>query len=262
MAWERIGSIDPRKLVDARLQLHWAAQAAAGVGRTLNTPRGDDSHTSFVWCEPVGALLQEPVNGTTVGVRIRDLTLLIAGSTNKELALRGKTLEDAFLFLEEHFGRMLRRPSIELPDHGVAHGAPFDVDDEELAELARYYANAASAIEQVARSHSNTNVVRCWPHHFDIAALLTLSGEGEHARTIGVGFSPGDDAYAEPYFYVTPWPYPEASKLGKLRIGRWNTSGWTGAILRASVLGDRQEATLQTFHEDAIARSRDALTSD
>ena len=42
---------DPRTLTDARLQLHWAAQLAATVGRTLAEPRADDSHTSFRWTE-------------------------------------------------------------------------------------------------------------------------------------------------------------------------------------------------------------------
>lgn len=61
MAWQCTGSIDPCALVDARLQLHWAAQAAAGVGRTLNAPRADDSHTAFSWSADEEALLQEPV---------------------------------------------------------------------------------------------------------------------------------------------------------------------------------------------------------
>jgi hypothetical protein len=31
--WETLGAVDPRELTDARLQLHWAAQAAAAVGK-------------------------------------------------------------------------------------------------------------------------------------------------------------------------------------------------------------------------------------
>lgn len=33
--WEALGAVDPRELTDARLHLHWAAQAAAGVGKQL-----------------------------------------------------------------------------------------------------------------------------------------------------------------------------------------------------------------------------------
>ena len=51
--------LEPR-LWNARLQLHWAAQAVAGVGRTLLAQRPDDSQTSFTWSE--GALWQEAVD--------------------------------------------------------------------------------------------------------------------------------------------------------------------------------------------------------
>ncbi len=38
---------------DTRLQLHWAAQIAAAVGRTLLSPQQDDSHTTLTW-SPAG----------------------------------------------------------------------------------------------------------------------------------------------------------------------------------------------------------------
>lgn len=252
MAWEPTGSIDPRAMRDARIQLHWAAQAVAGVGRTLHMRRADDSHTSFTWEGTLDALVQEPFDGVTSGLRLRDLTLLAIGSKANKLSLRGRTIEEAFAFFESQFGTALKRPDVTLPDHPVAHGATFDADEGHLAELARYYNNAASVLAEVARSDSHAGAVRCWPHHFDIATLFVLSGHGESARTIGVGFSLGDDGMSEPYYYVTPWPYPEASRLGALRIGRWNTIGWTGALLSASAfVGSEQEAVVRRFLEEA-----------
>jgi hypothetical protein len=244
MAWQCTGSIDPCALVDARLQLHWAAQAAAGVGRTLNAPRPDDSHTTFTWSTDEEALLQEPVRGLVAGLRLRDLTLLVRGAASAELPLRGRTLEEGFAFLESHFAAPLRRPEVDLPDHPVAHGAVFDAGDAELAELARYYANAAATFD---------GTVRCWPHHFDIATLIDLGD----SRTIGIGLSPGDGTFSEPYLYVTPWPYPDASCLGALTVGRWNTAGWTGAVLLGSEMKD--EATVCGFVAQATGRAREAL---
>lgn len=247
-AWEPIGAIDPRELVDARLQLHWAAQSAAAVGRTLNPPRSDDSHTAFTWSATLEALMQEPVNGVTCGLRLGDLTILAIGTTTNELPLRGKTLDDAFAFFEAHCGHALNRTDVDLPDHPVAHGAVFDADERHLAELARYFSNAATVIE-------NT---RCWPHHFDIAHLFLLGD----ARTIGIGLAPGDTLIPEPYFYVTPWPYPDASRLGDLAFGEWNTAGWTGAILKASHYANAaaQETIVRTFLDNAAQRSREALS--
>src|SRR4051812_46717327 len=77
---------------DTRLQLHWAAQAAAGVGRTILPKAPDDSHSSFTWED--GRLMQG--DGRS-GLRIHDLTLV---SGSDELPLAGLTLADAFRFFE------------------------------------------------------------------------------------------------------------------------------------------------------------------
>lgn len=235
---------------DARLQLHWAAQIAAGVGRTLNTPRADDSHTSFTWSPSRGALLQEPVDGTSAGLRLRDLTLLLVRNdeTIGELSLRGHMLDDGFAFLERHFGANLKRPDVELPDHPVAHGAKFDADPIDLAELAQHYAAASAVCEEVRTSDPRAGLVRCWPHHFDIATLIDRGG----GHTIGIGLSPGDRWYDEPYYYVTPWPYPDAAKLGELRIGQWHTEGWIGAVLRPG--RPDQQSLIRPFLIEAWSR--------
>ena len=253
MVWMRTGSMDPHTLADARVQLHWAAQAVAGVGRTLNVPRADHSHTSFTWSDAHQALLQEPVDGITCGLRLHDLTVIAIDLTLRELPLRGRTLDEGFAFLESQFGKQLMRPDVDLPDHAVARGARFDASAEHLAELARYYGNAARVLDEIARSEPNAGPVRCWPHHFDIATLITLSGHGEGAHTVGVGLSPGDGGSPEPYYYVTPWPYPDASRLGELSVGRWNTVGWTGAVLPASSFAQagRQEELVRTFLREA-----------
>jgi hypothetical protein len=254
MVWMRTGSMDPHTLADARMQLHWAAQAVAGVGRTLNAPRADHSHTSFTWSDEHEALVQEPVDGITCGLRLRDLTVIVIDVTLRELPLRGRTLDEAFAFLESQFGKRLMRPDVDLPDHAVARAAVFDANVEHLAELARYYGNAAHVLGDVARSNPKAGPVRCWPHHFDIATLIALSGFGEEAHTVGAGLSPGDSGSPEPYYYVTPWPYPDPSRLGELSAGHWNTVGWTGAVLPASGFAEveQQEELVRTFLREAM----------
>jgi hypothetical protein len=199
---------------DTRLQLHWAAQPAAGVSRALLAPAADDSHTAFAWRD--GALRQ----GSGAALRFADLTLLYDG---QEFPLAGRTLDDAYRFLEERIGEPVPRPSYELPDHAVAHGAPFAPDANDLARFASLYAEADRELQRI-----HTPVL-CWPHHFDIATLIER-GEG---RTIGAGFVPGDAQYPEPYWYVTPWPYPDASTLPPLPLGFWHRDGWVGAVLPA-----------------------------
>lgn len=254
MVWLRTGSMDPHTLADARLQLHWAAQAVAGVGRTVNVPRADDSHTSFTWSDAHQALLQEPVDGITCGLRLHDLTIIVIDAALRELPMRGRTLDEGFAFLESQFGKPLKRPDVDLPDHAVARGTRFDADAGHLEELARYYGDAAHLLDEIARSNPKAGPVRCWPHHFDIATLITLSGHGDEAHTVGVGLSPGDGGSPEPYYYVTPWPYPDASRLAKLSIGSWNTVGWTGAVLPASRFAEveQQEELVRAFLREAM----------
>ncbi|HWW63014.1 MAG TPA: hypothetical protein VN181_16690, partial [Thermoanaerobaculia bacterium] len=109
---------------DTRLQLHWAAQAAAICGATLLPKQADESHHSLMWSDERGALVQSIGSG----IRIRDLSLLWKDDV---YPLTGRTLDDAYAFYEERVGHALPRPGEGLPPHPVANGATFapDVDD-------------------------------------------------------------------------------------------------------------------------------------
>ena len=110
--------------------------------------------------------------------------------------------------------------------------------DAAFAQLGAWYGNASLLLDAVVAATPDSAPVRCWPHHFDIATLQILDG----GRTVGAGFLGGDGQYREPYWYVTPYPYPnDRSSYPPLpRGGFWNTEGWFGAVL----LGDhaRDEA--------------------
>ena len=232
---------------DTYHQLHYGLQAAAGVGRTLIPPKSDDSHTSFTWSDAHGALVQDCVDGRyRAGLRLCDMTLLLidaSGAVTDSYPLRGCTLDDGFRFYEERVGRMLARPGEGLPQHDVANGAPFMPMDDELATLAKMYAEAAAILERVRAKHPAASPVRCWPHHFDIALLISLPEE----RSIGVGFLGGDANIPEPYWYVYAWPTPE-NTLPPLRTGRWYAGAWVGAVLE----GIHDTATVEQFLGEAI----------
>ena len=83
-------------------------------------------------------------------------------------------------------------------------------------------------------------------------------------KSIGVGMTPGDGNYAEPYWYVTPWPYPAADDPPRLETGTWHTDGWIGAVLTGSAVvaaGDaRAQRDLSTnFVNSAIRHCKDLL---
>ncbi len=62
--------------------------------------------------------------------------------------------------------------------------------------------------------------------------------------------SPGDESYGEPYFYVSPWPYPQQGVLPGLKgNGFWHTAGFTAAVLTATAILEQadQQAAIHTF---------------
>lgn len=263
--WHLTGSIPPASLAPARRELHAAVQLVAAAGGSLLPPRADDGHASMSWQDGLGFVGEPlPGDGVRVGVEPAKLVLWVLGTDLHlldELPLDGRTLADARHWLGGALtGRVMTRnsiKSIELPEelrNERKLEAPF-VKHVEAAELARYYSNANFLL---ARWASASSPIRCWPHHFDIAVLLAGPHDGQ---TIGVGMSPGDASYGEPYWYVTPWPHSgEFVSQPLAGAGTWHAGNWVGAVLRSSQMR-RQDATTQqtqvsAFAASAIAASR------
>jgi len=87
----------------------------------------------------------------------------------------------------------------------------------------------------------------------------------EPEKTIGIGLSPGDGSYDEPYWYVTPWPYPESVTRPPLAKGHWHSEGFVAAILTGTELLESSHAAPQAdvvdaFLDSAISVGRKLLT--
>ncbi len=243
-----VGQIDPTTLVEARLALHWSAQVVAAFGFTALPALEDFSHTTLHWIEGSRAL----VSGTHAPSRLSVALLLPEfalelrrGSDPLErFDLDGQRLDAAYHWLGEALGRAglapaggVKRPEHlgEMPEHPAGQGGPLVAPPREAREALGRWFSVADALLRGLDVGVPTPVYG-WPHHFDVALLHVIEGQGEAMRSVGVGLSPGDQSYAEPYVYVTPWPYPEAALPPLPAGGRWHTEGWTGAVLRASEL--------------------------
>jgi len=268
-SWRPLGAVSPADLAGARLELHWALQAAAAVGISRAAPAADWAHHSLAWSGRHGALIGARVDGPgrpyRAGLRLARPALLLVDPDETVLdehPLAGRTLDEAFAWLEgasERItgspGRPLERPENELPDHPVARGGRFGPGCPAHAELARWYGDLAGTLKRL-RSGRKASPVRLWSHHFDLDTVLDL-GSG-HTR--GLGFSPGDEGIAEPYLYVLPDPAPEPEALPALEAPfAWSTEGWVGVVLRGSRLAEATAAEQPRLAERFFASALAAL---
>ena len=273
--WQPLGTCAPETLIDARLQLHHAAQIVASVGFTYVDPAPDFSHTNMEWFANLGALASNPASGEKpfrAVLRFADLALLLLDRDRAvvdEFPLEGRTIDQGYQWLAasiesikgEPPAKPLFRPEHELPSHPVAQGAKFSRGaSPPYQELARWYADADLVLRKLRAETRDASPVRCWPHHFDIATLIEVErgADGNATKAIGVGMTPGDEYYPEPYWYVTPWPRPEGSQLPPLKgNGQWRAEDWFGAVLPASRLpsepADQQARLVSDFTRSAVA---------
>ena len=245
MTWKSLGAAFPGALTEARLQLHWAAQLVSGPGASLLPAQTDYAQTNLGWDSQLGVLEGRHAGPESLqaGLVFEGLELLAKDGARERSSMRlaGRTWQQARAWLGEEMAgdeAAIALPVHEMPAHPVGEGAVFsDAGSEARIELASWFANAFALIGELVADESAASPVRCWPHHFDVASLIALdAGVGsEEARSIGVGFSPGDGSYEQPYFYVTPWPYPDKEDLPPLAAGaHWHRTGGPAQCSRRS----------------------------
>ncbi len=278
--WTTLGTIDPTSLESGRLSLHWATQVPAAAAARLLTHRDDYDHTNLGWDAATRALLSRPLGSEVrAGLRPHDLHWIVVarGEVVAQRSADGHTLSEGLAWLAAALTEVLGHDvqDIELlehdmPEHPVGDGSAFDAQSDEgaRAELERWIANAHMVLDRFARDHDDVSDVRLWPHHFDIATTLTLPEreDADEDASVGVGFSFGDDSYAQPYAYVSPWPHPNVpgEDAPVLVHGTWHTEGFFAAVLTGAELvqnTDGQRRRAEQFLAQATVSSLELLGS-
>lgn len=263
--WTTLGSKAPTALVKARTLAHHAAQWPTRAARANLEAVPDDSHSSLEWDGEHSALFSQPLPAdgadVRVGLRLAGLALILQRGNlvldTYELAGRrdsmvGVWLDSALraLGLKAAGGATL---PYTIPSHPVARGSAYSFSGEMEAfdELVRWFGAAADLLDEARAgcADAQASAVRCWPHHFDIATLISFEASADGAaRSIGIGLSPGDHYYHQPYVYVSPWPHLKAAGLPALPPpGHWHTHDFVGAVATAEqilLLDDRRAGTL------------------
>jgi hypothetical protein len=218
---------------------HAAGQLLYRAAVANAAPRPGDEHSNLGWDPDTGGFLTHPLGpeGISVGLGLAPLVLRVADSSR---SLDGMSTAEALGWLDAQLGEHGLAPAsgvevtYDLPDEVLAVSRYEDVTG--LDGLAAWFDLAARSLGGLAVGLTDLapgpSPVRCWPHHFDIATYVSLeSGDSEAARGIGVGLSPGDASYDQPYFYVNPWPHLDRATLPPaIGPGHWHTEGFVGSV--------------------------------
>jgi len=239
--WSQLREPPPGELVAARESAHWALQWVAKAARANLAAAPDDSHSALAWDAELGGFACAMPEGIVVSLRLAPLELVMSGDgETRRLALDGRRPNA----VDQWFDEALSARGLK---HASQEALPYEVEPRpfastpELIALAGWFGAAAEVLEGVRAKHAalrpGPSPVRLWPHHFDLAVLVSLDEGGEAARSIGVGVSPGDGFYAQPYAYVSPYPAPANPTLPALPpAAHWHTQDFFAAVATAEEL--------------------------
>ena len=271
--WRVVQGVDRRRLSEARLQAHHAVQWLARSARAFVPPQPDDNHTNLGWDHALDGFTTHLLKGDLrLGLKLTDLTIaLFDGEQTALFSLIGRSDAQVRQWLG---GQLAARgldaqgldlpSSYEMPNHAVATGAAYNTAGRADA-LVAWFANANSALGRVSERTTERKLepspVRCWPHHFDLASLISFPGRTGETAFVGAGLSPGDMYYDEPYFYVTIYPQPDTMSLPPLSLGHWHDHEFVGAIAPAHMIAaaDDPKAATDDFLQNAVDTAIDVL---
>jgi hypothetical protein len=255
--WSTLGAKSPTNLIKARQLSHHALQWVTKAARANLEAVPDDSHSALEWDGERGVLFSQPLPTAAgvvrVGLRLGGLALVVMRDKHvlDTYELAGRRDSMVGVWFDSALRALGLKPAGEvtlpysIPSHPVARGTPYHLsgEAEALDELARWFAAAADLLADVKVMHAGAGAIVCWPHHFDIATLVSFDAAGENARSIGVGVSPGDEYYPQPYVYISASPKLAVADLPLLPPpGHWHTEGFVGAVATAGeilMLDDR-----------------------
>ena len=275
--WEPLGAVAAESLAAARHHAHFAVQWPSRIARAFLPARADDSQASLLCDHALGGLFTAPIphggGAVRAGIRIRDLTLIFSdgdGAVLAEYSIHGRNdagvgaiVNAALRELGFDPARLPRKLPYEMPAHEIAAGGRYDAEThrEALRELGRYFGNFDPLLQHVATHEAGAGPVYTWPHHFDMASLVLLGDDPEASPQIGVGLSPGDGNYPEPYLYISVWPrIDEATALPELpRPAFWHTEDFLMAVLTGGDMAGLDGAAVAGIIAAAVTGARTEL---
>jgi hypothetical protein len=274
--WQPLSLIYTQEMADTFKLVHQACQFIAITEKSVFPPRFDDSHTSFFWDYRRMRFVSEwmhfertfrlEVDPVLLRINIVNYggdelaSLKMVGRSRKEVyAQLRQTLTTAGIKVE----RFATDMHYDLPMHSVFKGGKYLIINKELnLEINKYYSNAYLILNFLKGLMPASDVIRCWPHHFDMTFdNKVLISEPDGYNMLTVGFSPSDGILEKPFFYVG-LKNSLASKITektKLAHGKWLTGDLVGTyVCISSLLGvqkcEEQVDILLHFFNESFER--------
>ncbi len=245
-------------------QQHLLAQLIGLVGKSYLPEEADFGHAALFYHQNLGALTTKQIQGNktfSIAFSLKDLRLLILDASSNpldELLMDGKKAVDAFDWIKSKLNEFGFNPEKLQNTFNETDPAKFkgientiSIDSSALKQNARYRSNANLILQQYTSRFKHASAVRIWPHHFDSATYIPLqfNEKNEETHSIGLGFSIPDATVNEPYFYINIWSAEGSITINspeKLKgHGEWVQEGWQGAILRLSLILEKETAEKQ-----------------
>ena len=254
MTWDPATFLEKDRLNMVKVQLHHIVQSCAAFGRHFLPESAEDENAVISWIPEYRMMVGKWVESENGLIRAgldatnKSLTFQVKDGPSTQLNLQGKTFAQLMMWLEGQAGehglavdKFSADLPYEIPDFPSAKGQTFELEDDEALEaFLSLYGNAHHACSIMQTKFASTSDIRIWPHHFDIAISVKLkeSGSPDTSTYLGLGFSPGDSHYHEPYFYTNSWPFADDALLHPLENGQWHIEDWVGGALTLSELAE------------------------
>lgn len=251
--WQKMFPADSKQINEASLQMHYATQFIAILGKNLLEEKSDDSHTASEWLQEHELLAGNCIKGKKLfrlALDIINYRLVLVDNETKEinsLKLNEKTQSEIFIWLKTQLEDLGAKASLlelkmhyNIPDYKIAQGEPFTMPSKEiLIELAKIRHNAHLILNFISSKIKTSAPVRVWPHHFDTGSVIPvkIDKKGDLLKSVGIGLAVADGISNEHYFYVSPWSANNISfeSLPDLGFnGKWHIQSWNGAYLPIS----------------------------
>jgi hypothetical protein len=264
--WIPIPKVDLTALTETRKHLHQSVQVVSAVPRNVLPHDPSDTSASLDWSfefaclESMGFGKQQDYKAGIIFGEFK-LVLIKNGSALAKYDLEGHSTNDALSWMKDQLSQQgldASKVNLDLPYEIEDYDYNTSLEINALAAKAFscLFGNTFQILQKVKEKFPKAEAIRCWPHHFDIATLIPIERDsnGEVVKSIGIGFSPGDEAVPEPYLYVNSWPVIDRKELIRFELdkGEWVDANWSGATLKYAEMLNDQDGQVSWHFVDKV----------